>query len=402
MIRKQHILIPLIVVILLGAPLAIYFMSKGSDTSQLQLATATRREIRIVVSTNGIIEPVDHNDIYAPIDALVATIPKKEGSEIGQGQLLMRLDSQQIRASLAEAKAALLQEKRQEQLVMTGPPKEEVTAVDASIAEHEMQLDQLSKDLKVEESLYAKGATPRTAVENLKNQRSLLQLQLDALKRRKLDLQQRYSPEDKEWEQGRVAELDKQVGLLEEQLRMESVFAPESGLIYSLQVKQGSYVAKGQLLAQIYQPGNIRLRAYVDEPDLGSIKKGQLVEIEWDGLPNRKWTGVVEKPAEQVVPLGNRSVGFVICTIDGAPKELIPNLNVKVAIVTAQKKDALVVPRAAVFNHDGQPTVMVPEKTGTELKPVVLGLVAPEEIEIVKGIAEGSSVVLNHGEGNAM
>ncbi len=399
---RKYILVSLIIVILIGTPLVIYFLSNRSDSPQLMLAKATRREIRVVVSTNGTIEPVDRSEIYAPIDALITKIQRQEGSEIGQGQLLMQLNSEPIRTALAEAKAALLQEKRQAQVVMTGPPKEEVAALDASIAENEMQLDQLNKDLQTEAALYSKGATPRSAVESLKKQLAQLQLRAEALKQKKQDIQQRYTPQDKEWEQGRIAELTKQVGLLEQQLQMESVYAPKSGLIYSLPVKPGSYVTKGQLLAQIYRPGRVLLRAYVDEPDLGSIQKGQHVQIEWDGLPDRQWTGVVEKPAKQVVPFNNRSVGFVICTIDGDPKELIPNLNVKVEIITAFKPDALVVPKAAVFNHNGQPTVMLSVGERTELKPVVLGLVAADEIEIAKGISDGNSVVLNHGEGNTL
>jgi len=396
--RKQNILIPLLIVIAVGIPLVIYYLSNKSDSPQFLLAKATRREIRVVVNTNGIIDPVDRSDIYAPIDGFVSRILKQEGSAIERGTLLMRLDSEQVRTALAEATAALLQEKRQARVVLAGPSKEEVTALDASAAECEMQLDQTSKDLAVEQSLYLKGATALVSVENLQKQRDQLQLRLENLKQKKRDLEARYSPEDKEWEQGKITELTKQVGLLEQQLQMGSVFAPKTGLIYSLSVKPGSYVTKGQLLAQIYQLGKIMLRAYVDEPDLGRVQKGQQVRIEWDGMPNRQWAGLVEKRAEQVVPLNSRSVGYVLCTIDGEPKELIPNLNVKVEIVIARKEDALVVPRAAVFNLNGQPTVMLPEGTGTVLKPVVPGLVTPEEVEIVQGIASGNSVVLNHGE----
>jgi len=399
---RQKILIPLIIVILLGTPIGIYLLNKDPSSSRLLLAKATRRELKVVVNTNGIIEPMDRSDIYAPIDGLIAKISKQDGSEIAQGRLLMQLDSEQIRSALAEANAALLQEKRQAQAVMTGPTKEEVAALDASIAECEMQLDQQNKDLALEKSLNAKGVSSRAAVESLQKQRDLLELRAKALKQKKQDLGLRYTPEDKEWEQNRISELTKQVELLQQQLQMEWVISPLTGLIYSLPVKPGSYVTKGQLLAQIYQPGKVRLRAYVDEPDLGRIRQGQQVEIEWDGLPNRKWTGIVEKPAEQVVPLNNRSIGYVLCRLEGDPKELIPNLNVTVEIVTARKEDALVVPRAAVFNYAGHPTVMLPEGTGTTLKPVVLGLFAPEEIEIVKGIEEGSSVVLNHGEGNKL
>jgi RND family efflux transporter MFP subunit len=235
-------------------------------------------------------------------------------------------------------------------------------------------------------------------VEALRKQRDLLQLRAEALKQKRQNLQQRYAPEEKEWEKDKVAELTRQVRMLEEQLQMESVFAPKSGLIYSLPVKPGSYVTKGQLLAQIYQPGRLTLRAYVDEPDLGRIRKGQQVLIEWDGLPDHRWTGLVDKTASQVVSFNNRSVGNVFCTIDEEPKELIPNLNVRVEIIVARKANALVVPRAAVFNRAGQPTVMLSEGSGTALKPVTLGLVTSEEVEIERGIADGSSVVLNHGE----
>jgi len=183
--------------------------------------------------------------------------------------------------------------------------------------------------------------------------------------------------------------------LLEQQLRSEAVAAPASGLVYSLYVKPGAFVSRGQLLAQIYRPGKIRLRAYVDEPDMGRVEEGQLVSIEWDGLPNRKWMGVVEKRAEQVVALNNRSVGYVLCRIDGSPGELIPNLNVRVEIVTARKTDALVVPRAAVISQKGKPSVMVPLEKGTALKPVVTGMVTPEEIEILQGIDPGTTVILN-------
>jgi multidrug efflux pump subunit AcrA (membrane-fusion protein) len=310
----------------------------------------------------------------------------------------MQLEAGQIRTALADAKAGLLRERRQARIVTAGPAKEEMDALDASIGECEMQLGQLNKDLAVEESLYSKGATARSAVESLRKQRDLLQLRAEALKKKQQDLQLRYSPEEKEWEQDKVAELTRQVQMLEQQLQMESVFAPGNGLIYSLPVKPGSFVTKGQLLAQIYLPGRILLRAYVDEPDLGRIRKGQQVLIEWDGLPDRRWTGVVDKPASQVVPLNNRSVGNVLCDIDGQPEELIPNLNVRVEIVTARKTNALVVPRAAVFNRAGQPTVLVSEGSGTAYRPVTLGLLTPEEVEIEKGIADGSSVVLNHGE----
>lgn len=398
MVRRHGFLIALAILILIGASLGLYFLSKGSNSPPLLLATAARRGIKLAVNTNGIIEPVERPDIYSPLDAIVKTIRIQEGSEVAKNQSLMDLDAQQVRTSLAEAKAALSEAERQARIVVAGPPKEEVSVLDASIAENSMQLSQLAKDLSIEESLYAKGATPREAVENLRKQRDTFQLRAENLKQRKEDLLARYSEQEKKWERDRVGELTKKVELLEQQLQMESILAPRDCLIYSLPVKAGSYVSRGQLLCQIFNPGKVRLRAYVDEPDLGRIKKGQKALIEWDGMPNRQWSGIVEEPAKQVVALSNRSVGYVLCSINGAPMELIPNLNVKVEITTEMKADALVVPRNAVFNDKGKPAVLLLEGARTITKPVELGLFTPEEIEIVRGIDAGSSIVMNHAE----
>jgi HlyD family secretion protein len=398
MMHKKSILVLILVVVLICIFLYLYFPGKGSEPAQVQLVNAARKDLNVTVSTNGIIDPVDRSEVYAPIDARVVRLLKQEGAEIKQGQLLVQLESEPIRAELAGAKAALLSQKRQARLVMSGPSKEEIAEVDAAITECELQLDQVKKDIQTEESLVAKGAVAQAALEDLQKQRDLLQVRLASLREKKRDLAQRYSAEDKEWEQSKVSELTKQVELLEKQLQMESVHSPMTGVLYSLQIRSGAYVTRGQLLAQIYQPGKIMARAYVDAADLGRIKKGQKVRVQWDGLPDQEWSGEVERLAEQVVALDNRSVGYVFCTVENASKELIPNLNIRVEITTDHKADVLVIPRSAVINQDGKPAVLLPEGESFVSKPVDLGLVNSEEVEILSGIKAGDSVVLYPGK----
>jgi HlyD family secretion protein len=398
MMLKHRFLILILAAVLTCVLFTLYFLNRRSEPPPLRTTVAGRGSIKVAVSTNGVIDPVHRSEIYAPIDGRVVQIPKREGEEIAQGQLLMQLESESIRTALAGAKATLLSEKRQARQVMSGPSKEEMAEVDAAISEIELQLGQIKKDLQIEESLFSKGAAARAAVEGLQKQRDLLQLRLEDSGKKKRELMQRYTPEDREWEQGKVEELTRQVALLEKQLQMESVLSPAAGLIYSLQIRPGAYVTKGQLLAQLYQPGKIMLRAYVDEPDLGRIKKGQTVQVQWDGLQDRQWTGAVDKPAEQVVSLNNRSVGYVLCSVEGDPKELIPNLNVKVEITTDRKTDVMVIPKSAILNHNGKPAVLIPEGKGTAVKPVELGLITSEEVEVVSGIKAGDAIVLYPGE----
>ena len=385
----------IIAVLILLIVFAAYLLTGEREAPTFLTVQAARQEIRMTVSTNGVIEPIEHSEVYAPIDGRVTHIPVREGEEIAVGQLLMELESDQIRAALAEANTALLEARRQEKAVLSGPPKDEIAALDAAIDEAALQLEETENDLKAEEALFARGAVARVAVDALRKQRDQLRLHVDGRERQKRELLDRYSPEEKQWEKDKVRELADQARFLEQQRLLETVTSPRSGRVYSLEVKPGAYVTRGQLLARINQPGKIRLRAYVDEPDLGRVAKGQLVEITWDGLPDRKWVGVVERPAEQVVAMDNRTVGHVICSIEGSLEELIPNLNVKIEITTMRKADTIVVPRGAVFSPDGIRSVRIFDGKTAVTKPVVPGVVTTEEIEILEGVNEGDEVILN-------
>jgi len=395
--RKFLIIVVLVVLI----ALAVYFLIGEREESAPLTVLAARHEIRMTVSTNGVIEPVERSEVYAPIDGRVVRIPVQEGAEITVGQILMELESEQVRKALAEADSALIDNAAlreamlQQKAVLFGPPKDEIAVLDASIAEASLQLEEIEKELKEEESLFARGAVARIAVDALRKQRDQLRLRVDGQTRQKQGLLSRYSLEEKQWEKDKVDEFADQARFLEQQRLIETVKSPRSGRIYSLEVIPGAYFTRGQLLARINQPGKIRLRAYVDEPDLGRIAKGQLVEITWNGLPDRKWTGVVERPAEQVVSMNNRTVGHVICSIEGNPDELIPNLNVMVEITTMRKPDAVVVPRSAVFSPDGIRSVRIFDGKTTVIKPVVSGLVTTDEVEILEGVREGEDIVIN-------
>src|SRR3989442_2885837 len=256
----------------LGVPTLIVgyqFLHTGRAPPEPLLATATRREIKMVVDTNGTIEPVERGDILAPIDAFVAGLRVQEGSEVTQGQLLMQLESKQILTELAQARASLSQAKRDAQVVIAGPSKEELAAVEAAIAESEMQLQQAREDLRNEEAILKKQATTRATVDALRKQVDLLALRFEALKRRRQALLSRYSTDDRQWERDRISELAKEVELLNQQVRLGAIVAARTGSLYSLSVSPGSYVTRGQLLAHVYAPGAVALRAYVDEPDLG-------------------------------------------------------------------------------------------------------------------------------------
>ena len=99
-----------------------------------------------------------------------------------------------------------------------------------------------------------------------------------------------------------------------------------------LPVKTGDYVHVGDLLAEMANLHQVRVRAFIDEPELGALAPNEPVRITWDALPNRVWIGKTETIPKQVVARGARSVGELLCTVDNDKLELLPNINVNVRI----------------------------------------------------------------------
>jgi multidrug efflux pump subunit AcrA (membrane-fusion protein) len=133
---------------------------------------------------------------------------------------------------------------------------------------------------------------------------------------------------------------------------------------------------------------------YIDEPELGRVKLGAPVRITSDAYPERHWECQVDRLPAEVVALDTRRVGEVHCSVDDAD-ELIPNLRVSVNIESAAAKNALAVPREAIFRDNGRTSVWVVNGTGqAERREVGLGAASASRVEIRSGLSESDRVLL--------
>ena len=192
-----------------------------------------------------------------------------------------------------------------------------------------------------------------------------------------------------------MSQAREQAQSLEEKVRSATVIAPFDGTLYSLPVKAGDYVKTGDTLAEMADLRHVRVRAFVDEPDLGGLEPNQDVEITWDAKPGQVWTGHTEQIPKQVVSRGMRSVGEVLCSIDNAKLELLPNVNVEVRILVKERRGALVVPREAVGEDGGQHYVFLVQGDNTvERRDITVGISNASDYEVLSGLTDGDRVAL--------
>src|SRR5260370_11648849 len=94
-------------------------------------------------------------------------------------------------------------------------------------------------------------------------------------------------------------------------------------------VRAGDFVKTGDLLLEMADLHEVRVRVFIDEPEMGALEVGLPVKITWDALPERVWQGTTETVPQQVVARGARSVGEMRGSGQNEKLQLLPNTNVK-------------------------------------------------------------------------
>jgi HlyD family secretion protein len=198
-----------------------------------------------------------------------------------------------------------------------------------------------------------------------------------------------------------VEQAQSTVAALSEKVRDGRIAAPADGTLYSLPVKAGDYVKLGDLLAEMADLHKARVRAFIDEPEIGSLEPNEPVKITWDALPNRSWMGKTEVVPKQVVMRGTRSVGELLCSVSNDKLELLPNINVNVRINSKERNNVLTVPRGAVSAEGARRFVFVVKKNelgvGTpklEKREIRVGIADLTNYEVLNGLLEGEMVAL--------
>lgn len=169
-------------------------------------------------------------------------------------------------------------------------------------------------------------------------------------------------------------------------------YAPQSGVIDGLKIREGFYVTPGNTLMSIGQLDTVWVEAEVFESDVALVSIGAPVSITLDYLPSKRWVGSVDYVYPSLNPT-TRTLRLRI-TLDNKDKQLKPNMFVQVDIQTASSSSSISVPKEAVIRTGKQDRVVLVTGKGRFKSVVVaIGRVGDQHIEILDGLELGDEVV---------
>jgi HlyD family secretion protein len=376
----------------LGVLVLILLASRGQAPA-VPVTAVSREELSASIASNGKVEPIAPLVARAQFPTFVEKVTASEGQAVKRGQVVLTLDAASTRAELAQARSELLAAERDLRNARAGGAPDEVAQLQGDLEKARVSVANLEQKQKALEQLVAQQAATKDELAQTTAALAQARATLQTLQEKKASLAQR-SALDAERGELRVKQTQDQVRALEEKVRSATVIAPADMTLYSLPVRAGEYVKVGDVLAEMADLRKVRVRAFVDEPDLGWLEVNQPVQVTWDAKPGLTWTGRTEMVPKQVVARGTRSVGDVLCSVANDKLELLPNINVDVHILVRDRPGALVLPRAAVHLDAGKHYVYLFDGDKIHRREISLGVASATKYEIVAGLKEGDRVAL--------
>jgi len=375
-------------------------LSGRKPVPKISTVTPMRENLVSSISSNGKVEPISPYVMRAQLDTFVEKVRATEGQTVKRGRVILELDVKDVAAKLSEAKGKLLRAQDDLRTARAGGRTDDAARVAGDLAKAQAERDRLQKNHEGLQRLIKQQAA--TQDELAANDLALTKAQAEvtrlAAAKQEFD---RSVKLDTDQAGLHVQQVENEVAALDEKVRQGRITAPADGTLYSLPVKAGDYVKLGDLLAEMADLHKVRVRAFIDEPELGALEENEPVKITWDALPSKTWVGKTEIIPKQVVPHQNRSVGELLCAVNNDKLELLPNINVNVRINSRERIGVLSVPRGAVAAEGGRRYVFVVRrnqlsvnKSILEKREIRVGIADATNYEVVSGLQEGELVAL--------
>ena len=326
-------------------------------------------------------------DVGSTVTGRVAQVRVMEGTPVRQGDVLVQLESDELRAALAQAVAAERQAKaRLEGLRSTGR-----TAAQAARAQADASLQAASASLARVQQLVAEGFyspaqldEARRAVDVARAQQLGAQAQLQATADAGTEVAQA---------QAQLALAQAATVAAQARLAQATLVAPADARVLVREVEPGQIVQPGKALLSLALAGPTQLVAQVDERFLEQLQLGQPAWVVADAFAGQRFAARVLSIAPAVD--AQRGAIEVKFSIDQTPAFLREDMTLSVEVETARRERTLVLPQAALRGPAGgdQASVLVLQDGRAQVRNVRLGLRTLDAVEVLGGLKEGDTVL---------
>lgn len=356
----------------------------AANDAAYRTAAIDRGQITASVRATGTLTPVTTVVVGSMLSGQVVEILADYNSQVKAGQIVARLNSDQIKtrrdaaaADLSQAKADLVVKRAQLERAKVARTK-----ADSTVRDLEAQRDRTraqhadaKRTFDRQNELFTRGAGAQQGLDSARTQVEVQtatlasnEAQITSLKAEIGGLDADISLAEGQVQSGEALIAQREAKLKDILIDLErtDIRSPVDGVVVQRQVNLGQTVAASLSAPELFQIAQdlrvIDIYANIDEADVGRLKAGQTVSFSVNAYPNRSFQGHVE-----MVRLGAQTIQNVVTytgvvRVENRDLALLPGMTANVQIVTDDRQDVLRVPNAALrFRPLGGPTALPAE-----------------------------------------
>ena len=377
---KRGLLIALVLAVA-GFLLRDLILGKAVETHQ-----ATRSDLVQTVVASGRIMTPQRASVGAVVTGRVVRIPVEEGQSVKRGDVLIVLDDEDERASVAQARGAVAQaEARLRQLREVGLP-----AAEQALIQAQANFTQARQQHERAKELKAKGFVSQAALDDAQRNLDVAESQLRAAKLQVAT--NRPSGSDFALAQTALAQARANLGVAQAKLDQTVILAPVDGTLIARNVEPGNVVQAGKELMALAPEGETQVVVQIDEKNLAQLRIGQHALASADAFPRERFAAVLVYINPGIDAL--RGSVEVKLRVPKPPGYLRQDMTVSVDIEVARSAGTVVVPADVVRDaNSAQPWVLAVDGWRAQRRAVKLGLKGDGRVEVLDGVAPGDRLI---------
>ena len=406
---RRYIVIGIVVVVVLGlGTLAYRMLSRDVPEVEVTRASAESSDVGgTVLSATGYIVAHHTINVNSKVTGRLAWIGVEKGDKVKEGQVLVRLEDDEFRASYEQAKGALDNARAYLEELEHGSRPEEIRQAQHNLDEARATLlnDKLTLDRTKE--LSAGGVVSRQALDDATAKFDSDQQRVNSLERASELMKIGPRPEEIARARGSVAQAQGLADYAKSQLDATVIRAPVTGTILDRTAEKGELITAQFASAAAGGPqgsvvsladlNDIQVELDIAQSDFARLGPKQKGIVTVDAYPDRKYNGEIA----QISPEANRQKATVQVKVQvlNPDEYLRPEMNATVKFLADAPKAASAgpsgafVPAAAVRDQDGKKVVFLAFDGKARIREVHV-LSQRTDGFLVDGLVGGESVII--------
>ena len=330
-------------------------------------------------------------DVGATLTGRVVQVAVVEGAQVKQGDTLLRLESDELLAALAQAQAS----EHQAEARLSGLRSTGRSSAQAAVAQTDSVLIAAQAELQRTQDLVARGFLSPARLDEVQRTLAVAQAQQAGAQAQRAALADAGS--DIQQAQAQRALATAATLAARARLAQAVITAPADAKVLARLVEPGQIVQPGRALLTLALSGAPQLAAQADERFLEQLRLGQSATVVADAFPGQRFAARVQS----IAPLVDAQRGAVevkFSLVQAAPAFLREDMTLSVEVETARRDAALVLPARALRSDEGpgsgRATVWIDNDGRIEARSVRLGLRTLDAVEVLEGLKVGDTVLV--------